>query len=114
MIDYTKKMVEEKYWIVNGYIGNVEVIYGDIDFVMIKFNMLDLVEFMKFGEEVAVYVFETFLKFIKFEFEKVYWLYFLISKKCYVGLFWMNIENYDKMDIKGIEIVCCDNCLFVR
>ena len=114
MIDHTKKMVEEKYRTVNGYTGNAEVIYGDTDSVMIKFNTPDLAESMKLGEEAAVYVSETFLKPIKLEFEKVYWPYLLISKKRYAGLLWTNTENYDKMDTKGIETVRRDNCLLVR
>ena len=114
MIDHTKKMVEEKYRTVNGYTGNAEVIYGDTDSVMIKFNTPDLAESMKLGEEAAVYVSETFLKPIKLEFEKVYWPYLLISKKRYAGLLWTNTEKYDKMDTKGIETVRRDNCLLVR
>jgi DNA polymerase delta subunit 1 len=114
MIDHTKKMVEDKYRTVNGYTGDAEVIYGDTDSVMIKFNTPDLAEAMKLGEEAAVYVSDTFLKPIKLEFEKVYWPYLLISKKRYAGLLWTNTEKYDKMDTKGIETVRRDNCLLVR
>jgi len=114
MIDHTKKMVEDKYRTVNGYTGDAEVIYGDTDSVMIKFNTPDLAESMKLGEEAAVYVSDTFLKPIKLEFEKVYWPYLLISKKRYAGLLWTNTEKYDKMDTKGIETVRRDNCLLVR
>lgn len=114
MIDHTKNLVEEKYRTANGYSGNAEVIYGDTDSVMIKFNTPDLAEAMKLGEEAAGYVSDTFLKPIKLEFEKVYWPYLLISKKRYAGLLWTNTEKYDKMDTKGIETVRRDNCLLVR
>lgn len=113
MIERMKYEVEERYCIKNGYSYDVQVIYGDIDFVMVKFGIKELVEVMKFGEDVVNYVFSKFIKFIKFEFEKVYFFYFLINKKCYVGLYWIKLEKYDKMDIKGIEIVCCDNCFLV-
>merc|ERR1712159_359529 len=102
------------YRTVNGYTGDAEVIYGDTDSVMIKFNTPDLAESMKLGEEAAVYVSDTFLKPIKLEFEKVYWPYLLISKKRYAGLLWTGTEKYDKMDTKGIETVRRDNCLLVR
>lgn len=114
MIDHTKNLVEDKYRTVNGYPGDAEVIYGDTDSVMIKFNTPDLAESMKLGEEAAGFVSETFLKPIKLEFEKVYWPYLLISKKRYAGLLWTNTEKYDKMDTKGIETVRRDNCLLVR
>lgn len=35
----------------------------------------------------------------------MYFLYFLISKKRYVGLYFIKVDKYDKMDCKGIEIV---------
>ena len=98
----------------NGYTGDAEVIYGDTDSVMIKFNTPDLAESMKLGEEAAVYVSDTFLKPIKLEFEKVYWPYLLISKKRSPVCCGLNTEKYDKMDTKGIETVRRDNCLLVR
>lgn len=49
----------------------VQVIYGDIDFVMCKFGVGIVVEVMKFGQEVVDFILEKFIKFIKLEFEKV-------------------------------------------
>jgi hypothetical protein len=48
------------------------------------------------------------------EFEKVYWPYLLINKKRYAGLYWTRVEQYDKMDTKGIETVRRDNCRLVQ
>lgn len=59
------------------------------------------------GVEVVDFVFGKFIKFIKFEFEKVYFFYLFISKKCYVGFYWIWLEKYDKMDMKGIEVSWC-------
>ena len=114
MIDQTRDLVVAKYNTANGYKANAEVIYGDTDSVMIKFNVSDLEDAMKLGEEAAEYVSGTFIKPIKLEFEKVYWPYLLISKKRYAGLLWTNTKKFDKMDTKGIETVRRDNCLMVR
>ena len=114
MIDHTKKLVEEKYTTANGYEGDAEVIYGDTDSVMIKFNCKELKTSMEYGLEAADYVSATFTKPIKLEFEKCYWPYLLISKKRYAGLLWENSDKWTKMDTKGIETVRRDNCLLVR
>jgi DNA polymerase delta subunit 1 len=53
MIDHTKKLVEEKYTTANGYEGDAEVIYGDTDSVMIKFNCKELRTSMEYGLEAA-------------------------------------------------------------
>jgi DNA polymerase delta subunit 1 len=36
------------------------------------------------------------------------------NKKRYAGLMWTEIDNYDKMDTKGLETVRRDNCALVR
>ncbi|KAJ5083557.1 DNA polymerase delta catalytic subunit [Penicillium angulare] len=114
MIEKTKKEVEEKYTIANGYTHDAEVIYGDTDSVMVKFGVTDLADAMKLGEEAAEYVSAKFIKPIKLEFEKVYFPYLLINKKRYAGLYWTNTVKHDKMDTKGIETVRRDNCLLVQ
>ena len=96
-----KEMVETRYTTANGYKANADVIYGDTDSVMIKFNVPELEEAMKLGEEAAEYVSATFIKPIKLEFEKVYFPYLLISKKRYAGLLWTKPDKYDYMDTKG-------------
>ena len=114
MIDQTRDLVLKRYNTANGYAANADVIYGDTDSVMIKFNVADLKEAMRLGEEAAEYVSATFIKPIKLEFEKVYYPYLLISKKRYAGLLWTKPEKHDYMDTKGIETVRRDNCLLVR
>jgi DNA polymerase delta subunit 1 len=109
MIEKTKKIVEEKYTIANGYQYDSKVIYGDTDSVMIKFGVDNLVDAMKLGREAAEVVSLTFEKPIKLEFEKCYFPYLLINKKRYAGLYFTNPDKYDKMDCKGIETVRRDN-----
>jgi DNA polymerase delta subunit 1 len=114
MIDHTKKMVEEKYTIQNGYEHDAQVIYGDTDSVMVKFGVDSVAKAMEIGKEAADMVSATFLKPIKLEFEKVYCPYLLMNKKRYAGLYWTKPEKYDKLDTKGIETVRRDNCALVR
>ncbi|KAK3499558.1 DNA polymerase family B-domain-containing protein [Neurospora hispaniola] len=114
MIERTKKEVEERYTIANGYSHDAQVIYGDTDSVMVKFGTKDLAEAMKLGQDASEYVSGKFIKPIKLEFEKVYFPYLLINKKRYAGLYWTKPEKYDKMDTKGIETVRRDNCLLVQ
>jgi len=114
MIDETKRQVEAKYTIANGYEHDAHVIYGDTDSVMCKFGCKTVAEAMALGKEAADMVSATFLRPIKLEFEKVYCPYLLLNKKRYAGLYWTNSEKYDKLDTKGIETVRRDNCGLVR
>ncbi|KAI4310823.1 hypothetical protein MLD38_035775 [Melastoma candidum] len=114
MIEHTKRLVEDKFTVLNGYTYNAEVIYGDTDSVMVQFGVPTVEEAMKLGAEAAEYISRTFTKPIKLEFEKIYFPYLLISKKRYAGLYWTRPEKFDKMDTKGIETVRRDNCLLVK
>jgi DNA polymerase delta subunit 1 len=109
MIMQTKRLVEERYRIQNGYEYDAEVIYGDTDSVMIKFGYSDLAKCMELGREAAPFVSQTFVRPIQLEFEKCYYPYLLISKKRYAGLFWTKTTHWDKLDCKGIETVRRDN-----
>eukprot|EP00808_Paulinella_micropora_P029317 g78653.t1 len=114
MIDKTKKCVEEKYKIENGYQHDAVVIYGDTDSVMVKFGVATVAEAMALGREAAECISNEFIKPIKLEFEKVYWPYLLMNKKRYAGLYWTNPKKWDKIDTKGIETVRRDNCAMVK
>ncbi|OZJ06486.1 DNA polymerase delta catalytic subunit [Bifiguratus adelaidae] len=113
MIEKTKREVEAKYNIANGYKHDAVVIYGDTDSVMVKFGVETLDEAMALGQEAAQFVTGKFIKPINLEFEKVYFPYLLISKKRYAGLYWTKPEKWDKLDSKGIETVRRDNCRLV-
>ncbi|KAL3688154.1 hypothetical protein R1sor_014463 [Riccia sorocarpa] len=114
MIEHTKKLVQERFNISNGYQYEAEVVYGDTDSVMVQFGAPTVAESMDLGREAAEYISKTFTKPIKLEFEKVYYPYLLISKKRYAGLLWTKPDKHDKMDTKGIETVRRDNCLLVK
>ena len=114
MIEKTKEEVEARYTVANGYSHDAQVIYGDTDSVMVKFGPKELQKIMELGEDAANYVSSKFIKPIKLEFEKVYFPYLLINKKRYAGLYWTNVEKFDKMDSKGIETVRRDNCRLVQ
>ena len=114
MIERTKKEVEARYNLANGYSHDAKVIYGDTDSVMVKFGPKDLAKAMELGEDAANFVSAKFIKPIKLEFEKVYYPYLLINKKRYAGLYWTKTDKYDKMDSKGIETVRRDNCRLVQ
>ncbi|AGO14239.1 AaceriAFL189Wp [[Ashbya] aceris (nom. inval.)] len=113
MIETTKRAVEEKYTIKNGYQHDAIVVYGDTDSVMIKFGTNELKETMELGAEAAAYVSSLFKHPINLEFEKVYFPYLLINKKRYAGLYWTRPEKYDKLDQKGLASVRRDSCPLV-
>jgi DNA polymerase delta subunit 1 len=114
MIEATKNEIESYYCKKNGYATDADVVYGDTDSVMINFGIDDLHEVMKLGKEAAFHVTKQFINPIRLEFEKVYYPYLLLNKKRYAGLLWTNPNNYDKIDMKGIESVRRDNCQLVR
>lgn len=114
MIEHTKKLVEERFNLSNGFQFEAEVVYGDTDSVMVQFGVPTVEEAMKLGRDAAEHISGTFTKPIKLEFEKVYFPYLLISKKRYAGLLWTKPDTHDKMDTKGIETVRRDNCLLVK
>ncbi|KAL5962055.1 DNA polymerase delta catalytic subunit, partial [Taenia solium] len=109
MIEETKRLLEGRFTIGNGYKGDAKVIYGDTDSVMCKFGVSTVEEAMQLGREGAEYISGKFMNPIKLEFEKVYFPYLLINKKRYAGLYFTKPGKYDKMDCKGIETVRRDN-----
>uniref|UniRef100_A0A3P8TGI9 DNA polymerase n=1 Tax=Amphiprion percula TaxID=161767 RepID=A0A3P8TGI9_AMPPE len=114
MIETTKKLVESKYILSNGYQADAKVIYGDTDSVMVKLGVATVSEAMEIGREAAEWVSSHFTPPIKLEFEKVYYPYLLINKKRYAGLYFSSsADTHDKMDCKGIETVRRDNCPLV-
>jgi len=117
MIEETKNYVEENF-------PGAKVRYGDTDSVMIEFDVGD-----RTGEEAVKYSWEIgeraaeecsalFKKPNNLELEKVYWPYFLYSKKRYAAKLWTKGKDgnmhMDYIDIKGLQVVRRDNTPHVR
>lgn len=103
-----------------------EVIYGDTDSVLVRFNRLtikdrkdaaevkrkiDLV--IKQCKEMGAFCTGFFDKPNSLEFENVYLPLILFSKKRYVGLFWQSGDKYTRLKERGIESVRRDGCLYL-
>ncbi len=111
MIAQTKKAIEEKY-------GDTEhpatVIYGDTDSVMIVFKGADIAKSFELGREAATYVTSLFGENVLLDMEKVYCPYFLINPKNYAGMKYEKPGEKPKFDVKGLDSVRRDKCLFVQ
>ena len=117
MIEETKAYVEEHF-------PGAKVRYGDTDSVMVEFDVGDrkgeeAIEYSwELGERAAEECSSLFKKPNNLELEKVYWPYFLYSKKRYAAKLWTKGKdgkmNMDYIDIKGLQVVRRDNTPHVR
>jgi len=117
MIDETKEYVEKNF-------PGAKVRYGDTDSVMVEFDVgdrkgIEAVEYSwEIGERAAKECTELFKKPNNLELEKVYWPYFLYSKKRYAAKLWTQGKdgkmNMDYIDVKGLQLVRRDNTSHVR
>ena len=117
MIEETKSYVEANF-------PGAKVRYGDTDSVMVEFDVgdrkgLEAVEYSwELGERAAEECSALFKKPNNLELEKVYWPYFLYSKKRYAAKLWTKGKDdqmhMDYIDIKGLQVVRRDNTPHVR
>ena len=117
MIEETKNYVEKNF-------PGAKVRYGDTDSVMVEFDVGDRIgeEAVKYsweiGERAAEECSALFKKPNNLELEKVYWPYFLYSKKRYAAKLWTQGKDgnmhMDYVDIKGLQVVRRDNTPHVR
>jgi len=117
MIDETKEYVEKNF-------PGAKVRYGDTDSVMVDFDVgdrkgIEAVEYSwEIGERAAEECTALFKKPNNLELEKVYWPYFLYSKKRYAAKLWTQGKdgkmNMDYIDVKGLQLVRRDNTAHVR
>jgi len=117
MIDQTKEYVEKNF-------PGAKVRYGDTDSVMVEFDVgdrkgIEAVEYSwEIGERAAEECTALFKKPNNLELEKVYWPYFLYSKKRYAAKLWTQGKdgkmNMDYIDVKGLQLVRRDNTAHVR
>jgi len=117
MIEQTKNYVEKNF-------PGAKVRYGDTDSVMVEFDVGDrkgeeAIEYSwKIGEKAAEECTALFKKPNNLELEKVYWPYFLYSKKRYAAKLWTKGKDdkmhMDYIDIKGLQVVRRDNTPHLR
>lgn len=113
MIQECKVHVESTY--------DCDVVYGDTDSIYVRFNSelpFGSIERRKYifniSEKAANTCTKLFNKPVEMEFEKVMDPFVLYSKKRYACLIYTNIENYDYIDFKGIQVVRRDNCTLIK
>jgi DNA polymerase delta subunit 1 len=117
MIEETKNYVEANF-------PGAKVRYGDTDSVMVEFDVggrtgEDAVRYSwEVGERAAEECSALFKKPNNLELEKVYWPYFLYSKKRYAAKLWTKGKDdqmhMDYIDVKGLQVVRRDNTPHVR
>ena len=116
MIDETKTYVEKNF-------PGAKVRYGDTDSVMVEFDVGGLKgqaaidKSWELGEQAAEQCTKLFKAPNDLELEKVYCPYFLYSKKRYAAKMYEKKGDavvFKKIDIKGLQVVRRDTCMYVR
>ena len=106
------------------HVGPGELVVHNTDSVMVEFDVGDRkgVEAIEYswevGERAAEECSALFKKPNNLELEKVYWPYFLYSKKRYAAKLWTKGKdgnmNMDYVDVKGLQLVRRDNTPHMR
>jgi len=108
--------------------GVGRLIVKNTDSIMVQFDTggltgHDAIEYSwKLGERASKEISALFKSPNKLELEKVYCPYFLYSKKRYAAKMWVEKSSpdgvrsvvFDKIDVKGLQVVRRDSCKFVR
>ena len=109
--------------------GVGRLIVKNTDSIMVQFDTQgrtgqEAIEYSwKLGERASKEISALFKSPNKLELEKVYCPYFLYSKKRYAAKMWVEKTNpssglseivFDKIDVKGLQVVRRDSCKFVR
>ncbi len=123
-----RQMIEQSKAYVEEHFPGAKVRYGDTDSIMVQFDTDGrtgpaAIEYSwKLGERASKEISALFRAPNKLELEKVYCPYFLYSKKRYAAKMWVERTNsdglssvvFDKIDVKGLQVVRRDSCKFVR
>ncbi len=103
--------------------GIGQMIVKNTDSIMVQFDTdgrtgTDAIEYSwKLGERASKEISALFKSPNKLELEKVYCPYFLYSKKRYAAKMWVEKKGsivFDKIDVKGLQVVRRDSCKYVR
>ena len=108
--DYVYDLETENHHF-NAGIGQLTV--HNTDSVFIKFGFPDLKTCFHYGKEAAKKVSAQFSSPIELDFEKCYCPLLLLKKKKYGGVYWSQLEKYDRIDYKGLEVVRRETCKLV-
>jgi len=119
-----RSMIEDTKTYVEANFPGAKVRYGDTDSVMVEFDVggrtgEDAVAYSwEVGERAAEECSALFKKPNNLELEKVYWPYFLYSKKRYAAKLWTKGKDdkmhMDYIDVKGLQLVRRDNTPHMR
>lgn len=118
-----RQMIEQSKNYVEANFPGSKVRYGDTDSIMVQFDTQgrtgkEAIEYSwKLGERASKEISALFKSPNKLELEKVYCPYFLYSKKRYAAKMWVEKNDsivFDKIDVKGLQVVRRDSCKFVR
>jgi DNA polymerase elongation subunit (family B) len=106
------------------HVGPGDMVVHNTDSVMVEFDVegrtgVEAIEYSwKVGERAAEECSALFKKPNNLELEKVYWPYFLYSKKRYAAKLWTQGKDgkmhMDYIDVKGLQIVRRDNTPHMR
>jgi DNA polymerase delta subunit 1 len=115
-----RRMIRQcKSYLLENY--DCDVVYGDTDSVYVKFkteyepqSKEHMEKIFTISEKAADKLSDLFKKPIEMEFEKVMYPFIIFSKKRYACVIYTNLNNYDYIDYKGIQVVRRDNCPFVK
>lgn len=118
-----RQMIEETKNYVEANFPGSKVRYGDTDSVMVEFDVggrtgQEALDYSwELGEQAAEQCTKLFKSPNNLELEKVYCPYFLYSKKRYAAKMWVkekDVVKFQKIDVKGLQVVRRDNCPYVR
>jgi DNA polymerase delta subunit 1 len=118
-----RQMIEESKNYVESHFEGAKVRYGDTDSIMVEFDVQgrkgqDAIDYSwSLGEVASKQCTALFKEPNELELEKVYCPYFLYSKKRYAAKMYEKKGSeiiFQKIDIKGLQVVRRDNCPYVR
>lgn len=115
-----RRMIRQcKDYLLDNY--NCDVVYGDTDSVYVKFktdkdpqSREHMEKIFEISQKAADELSGLFNNPIEMEFEKVMYPFIIFSKKRYACVIYTNIDKYDYIDYKGIQVVRRDNCPYVK
>ena len=114
-------MIEETKNYIESHFEGAKVRYGDTDSVMVEFDTCGREDAIAYAWEQGEKAAEACTKLFKspnnLELEKVYCPYFLYSKKRYAAKMYEKVGTeiiFQKIDVKGLQVVRRDNCPYVR